>query len=326
MKIKAIAAIGNQRQLGMLGRIPWHNPEDLKMFHETVKGKPIVCGRKTYEGLPAFLKEEVEIAVVSKEKQKDPTFKSVEEAILYFKDKEEVWICGGAGIYKHCIENWMLDELWLSHIDYNGYADVYFPEYYQLERRGASEVIEYETFVLEKIKVEHKARNKASGISYEDSNVSASATDIQSAINELGSYLNWREPDPIDDPQEGDTYFDSDRETVVSFQGGEWRTIAEQERRPEHERSLSADLVMHQVSHMIRQELSPYIGEINDRNTRRDMARHIQNTVASLADRNINVRVDTDFTQDDSVINCNIYMTLPGEARSHRFLVDLNLS
>ena len=41
--------------IGVDGRLPWHLPADLKHFKALTTGKPMVMGRKTFDGFPAPL-------------------------------------------------------------------------------------------------------------------------------------------------------------------------------------------------------------------------------------------------------------------------------
>lgn len=51
MKITAIVACDTDHGIGLNGKLPWHIPEDLRMFREYTLGKPVVMGRKTFESL-----------------------------------------------------------------------------------------------------------------------------------------------------------------------------------------------------------------------------------------------------------------------------------
>lgn len=51
MKITAIVACDTEYGIGFNGKLPWHIPEDLRMFREYTMGKPVVMGRKTLESL-----------------------------------------------------------------------------------------------------------------------------------------------------------------------------------------------------------------------------------------------------------------------------------
>ncbi len=48
---KAIAAMSQNRVIGVGGKIPWHLPEDFKWFKQMTMGHVILMGRKTFESL-----------------------------------------------------------------------------------------------------------------------------------------------------------------------------------------------------------------------------------------------------------------------------------
>jgi len=50
--ISAIAALGNQRQIGKDNELLWNIPEDLQRFKELTSGKAVIMGRKTWQSLP----------------------------------------------------------------------------------------------------------------------------------------------------------------------------------------------------------------------------------------------------------------------------------
>ena len=50
-KIKAIAAMAENRVIGNQGQIPWHLPEDFRWFKQATMGGVLVMGRKTYESI-----------------------------------------------------------------------------------------------------------------------------------------------------------------------------------------------------------------------------------------------------------------------------------
>jgi dihydrofolate reductase len=50
-KLHAIAAMASNRVIGKAGTLPWHLPEDLKLFKQLTTGHPIIMGRRTWESL-----------------------------------------------------------------------------------------------------------------------------------------------------------------------------------------------------------------------------------------------------------------------------------
>ena len=46
-----IAALGENRAIGIDNRLPWRLPADLKHFKALTLGKPVIMGRKTWDSL-----------------------------------------------------------------------------------------------------------------------------------------------------------------------------------------------------------------------------------------------------------------------------------
>jgi dihydrofolate reductase len=136
-RICIVAAIGNNRELGMEGKLLWHIPDDLKRFKELTKGHPIIFGRKTFESVLGYnngkpLPERTNIVVT-----RDPAYQyegavvvtSLDEAIMRATefDPEEIHIGGGAQLYEQVLPQ--VDKLFLTLIDEDKEADTFFPSY-----------------------------------------------------------------------------------------------------------------------------------------------------------------------------------------------------
>jgi len=46
-----IAAMANNRVIGLDNKMPWHLPADLQHFKKVTTGKPVIMGRKTFESI-----------------------------------------------------------------------------------------------------------------------------------------------------------------------------------------------------------------------------------------------------------------------------------
>lgn len=139
-----IAAVGNQNQLGLDGKMPWRNKEDLQFFKEITLNNKVVFGRKTYLGLPKLLNRE--IYIVSKSNNTLNTITDFEEFLMQHKDDDELFfIAGGQQIYEQALD--YCNILLISRINYDGRADTFFPRF----DRSKYEVTTYtmNTFILE---------------------------------------------------------------------------------------------------------------------------------------------------------------------------------
>ena len=128
--ISIIAAIGKNRELGRGNDLIWHIKEDLKNFKNLTMGKYIAMGKNTYESLPKHLEGRKYIVLSSSlsEIENGLLFNDFNKLLEFIKDvDEEVMIIGGASIYKLFLP--FADKLYLTEIDSEEKADVYFPDF-----------------------------------------------------------------------------------------------------------------------------------------------------------------------------------------------------
>lgn len=128
--ISIIAAIGKNRELGRGNDLIWHIKEDLKNFKNLTMGKYIVMGKNTYESLPKHLEGRKYIVLSSSlsEIENGLLFNDFNKLLEFIKDvDEEVMIIGGASIYKLFLP--FADKLYLTEIESEEKADVYFPDF-----------------------------------------------------------------------------------------------------------------------------------------------------------------------------------------------------
>lgn len=129
--ITVIAAIGKNNELGKENELIWHLPADLKRFKKLTSGNTIIMGRNTFESIGRSLPNRTNIVVT-----RDPNYKkdgclianSIKEAISFVEKGEEIFIIGGAQVYKQVLENGLVDRLDITYINASFDADVFFPE------------------------------------------------------------------------------------------------------------------------------------------------------------------------------------------------------
>lgn len=130
MKLSLIAAMANDRVIGIENRLPWHLPADLQHFKKITMGKPILMGRKTFESIGRPLPGRENI-VLTRDKDFKPDgctiFHSVDEALKATKGYEEVMVIGGDSFYRQLISK--ADVLYLTFIEQDVEGDAFFPEY-----------------------------------------------------------------------------------------------------------------------------------------------------------------------------------------------------
>ncbi|MCV9385244.1 dihydrofolate reductase [Reichenbachiella ulvae] len=135
MKISMIAAMSENRVIGINNDLPWHLPDDMKYFMETTKEHHVIMGRKNYESLPpkfSPLPNRTNLVVTRQGDYEAPgceLFTSIESAVEFAEKngEEELFIIGGGQIYQLGME--MSDKIYLTEIDAHiDGGEVFFPE------------------------------------------------------------------------------------------------------------------------------------------------------------------------------------------------------
>ena len=129
MTVSMIVAIGSNNEIGKNNDLLWYLPSDLKFFKATTMGKSIIMGRKTFQSLPKALPGRKNIVISSDSNFNAPGAVVVTdiEAALKESETEEVFIIGGASIYKAYFP--VADKLYITEVEFEDKeADVYFPE------------------------------------------------------------------------------------------------------------------------------------------------------------------------------------------------------
>lgn len=130
MKISMIAAMTEERVIGIKNTLPWKLPNDMKWFRQNTMGKPIVMGRKTFESFGAkALPGRTNIIITRDEGYKSDDsviVHSIEEAIKAAGDVEEIMIIGGASFYEQMLPK--ADRLYLTFVHAELDGDAWFPE------------------------------------------------------------------------------------------------------------------------------------------------------------------------------------------------------
>ena len=130
MKISMIAAMTEDRVIGVKNSLPWKLPNDMKWFRKNTMGKPIVMGRKTFESFGAkALPGRTNIIITRDESYKAAdgiVVHSIEDALKAAGDVDEVMIIGGASFYEQMLPR--ADRLYLTFVHAELEGDAWFPE------------------------------------------------------------------------------------------------------------------------------------------------------------------------------------------------------
>lgn len=128
MKVILIAAIGLNGELGLNNKLLWKSPSDLARFKAITEGYPIIMGRNTFESLPGILPKRKHYIVTSKllVDNRVEAVHSIKDALLGLQGlTDKVFIIGGASIYKQALEQDLVDELLITHMNWTGEADTF---------------------------------------------------------------------------------------------------------------------------------------------------------------------------------------------------------
>lgn len=140
LPLSLIAALGENRVIGVDNSMPWHLPGDFKYFKATTLGKPIVMGRKTWDSLGRPLPGRLNL-VVSRQADLQlegaEVFTSLQAAIeraeqwAVEQGVSEVMLIGGAQLYAQGLAH--AERLYLTRVALSPEGDAWFPEFDQAE-------------------------------------------------------------------------------------------------------------------------------------------------------------------------------------------------
>lgn len=136
LPLAMIAALAENRVIGLDNQMPWHLPADLKHFKATTLGKPIIMGRKTWDSLGRPLPGRLNI-VVSRQPQLQLEGAEVFADLDAALDRADAWarqqgvdelmLIGGAQLYEQALPQ--AERLYLTRIACSPEGDAFFPEW-----------------------------------------------------------------------------------------------------------------------------------------------------------------------------------------------------
>lgn len=133
MSISIISAVAKNGIIGIKNNLPWKLSGDLKYFAKTTTGKTVLMGRNTFISIVNMIGKPLQNRrnlVLSETKDgllgADEVLNNWEK-ILEIAKTEEVFVIGGANVYKQAIK--FADKLYLTEVDCTPEGDVSFPEF-----------------------------------------------------------------------------------------------------------------------------------------------------------------------------------------------------
>jgi dihydrofolate reductase len=132
--INLIVAHGMNNEIGYENELLWKLPKDMKRFKDITTGHTVVMGRKTYESIGKLLPNRHNI-ILSKQPWLLADVPALVtdslETILRLKPDREIFIIGGAEVYKAFLPPYA-DRLYITLVRGQFKADTFFPEYHYL--------------------------------------------------------------------------------------------------------------------------------------------------------------------------------------------------
>lgn len=160
MPVSIIAALDTNNVIGHGTVIPWNIPEERRVFHSQTEGSALIMGRITYESIGRPLPGRT-TTVISTQPLNIPgasVAPSLTDAITQAKTQNgQVYIAGGATIYKQALELSEIDAMYLSHLHTSHSTHlqkdnlVYFPAFEEDTWKVVEEV-PYQAFILKTYK------------------------------------------------------------------------------------------------------------------------------------------------------------------------------
>ncbi|MDB5010718.1 MAG: dfrA [Mucilaginibacter sp.] len=128
MIVSIVVAISENHAIGKDNKLLWHLPNDLKHFKEITTGHTIIMGRKTYDsvGRPLPNRRNIIITRQNMTIAGCEVVNSIDAALALCADEAEVFIVGGAEIYRQSLQ--LTDRIYLTIVHQEFDGDSYFPD------------------------------------------------------------------------------------------------------------------------------------------------------------------------------------------------------
>ena len=127
--VSIIVAIAQNGTIGDKNSLLWHIKEDMRFFRTTTSGHPVIMGRKTFESLgskPLPKRTNIVITRADREFEGALTAHSLEEAIRMAGEDEEIFVMGGAQIYREALS--VVDRMYITVVERDYEGDTSFPK------------------------------------------------------------------------------------------------------------------------------------------------------------------------------------------------------
>lgn len=132
MELQLVAAIADNGVIGEGPSVPWHIPEDVRHYRQTVAGSPIIVGRRTFDAMDKLDVPRHVVLTTDESRASDDdeivyvTSASEAAAAAAETGAETAYVIGGGEIYRLFIP--YADGAILSHIHEAYEGSVTFPD------------------------------------------------------------------------------------------------------------------------------------------------------------------------------------------------------
>ena len=127
MHLTLIAAAAENNVIGRDGELPWRLPADMAWFRRHTIGHPVIMGRRTWETLPAPLKDRLNIVLTRKSDLQLPgaVVANGPDDALTAAEPGPAFVIGGGDIYRLFLP--LADRVLLTRVHATTEGDTLFP-------------------------------------------------------------------------------------------------------------------------------------------------------------------------------------------------------
>ncbi|WP_063826394.1 dihydrofolate reductase [Dyadobacter beijingensis] len=130
-RLYIIAAMSENRVIGINNSLPWHLPDEWAHFRKVTAGKAFIMGRKSFEAPDALHSEHRNVIITARPPaHAEPHTEyagDIPEAIALLSGETDVFILGGASIFQQMLP--LADRMYLTIVHAQVEGDAFFPAF-----------------------------------------------------------------------------------------------------------------------------------------------------------------------------------------------------
>jgi dihydrofolate reductase len=126
--VSMIWAQAQDRVIGVAGSLPWHLPEDLKLFRARTTGSTVVMGRRTWESLPDRFRPlpgRTNVVLTTNQEWAAEGARAVGSVEQVLATYDDVWVIGGGAVYAAFLPH--ADRIVVTDVDLRVEGDTWAP-------------------------------------------------------------------------------------------------------------------------------------------------------------------------------------------------------